>query len=131
MPVDKQCGLTRTPKSVIAVCALAVVVAGCTTAPTQYTSKLSTRDPKWHTRECQAIRAQAANYKEQKVNFASGALLGPYGLALTAAGKEHQEKKRRQLARDMHMRCSSQPLPKALEADPMAKPKSNSQSTRL
>ena len=48
--------------------------------------------------QCQEIRSEAANYKEQKVSFASGALLGPYGLALAAAGKEHQEKKRRQLA---------------------------------
>jgi hypothetical protein len=110
---------------------MAVLVAGCTSAPTKYTASLSMKDPKWQSAQCQEIRAEAANYKEQKVSFASGALLGPYGLALAAAGKEHQEKKRRQLAREMHMRCSSQPLPRELRADPMAKPKSNSETTRL
>ena len=129
--MDEKRGLKRTSNVLIAVGAMAVLVAGCTSAPTKYTASLSMKDPKWQSAQCQEIRAEAANYKEQKVSFASGALLGPYGLALAAAGKEHQEKKRRQLAREMHMRCSSQPLPRELQADPMAKPKSNSKTTRL
>lgn len=124
-------GQMRTSNVLVAICAMALMVGGCTSKPASYTSKLSMTDPKWGSPECQEIRAEAATYKEQKVSYAAGALLGPYGLALAAAGKDHQEKRRRQLAREMHMRCSSQPLPKALEADPMAKPKSNSQSTRL
>ena len=126
-----QLGLMRRSNVLIAIGMMAVMVGGCTSKPASYTTKLSMTDPKWRSPQCEEIRAEAASYKEQKVSYAAGALLGPYGLAIAAAGKEHQEKKRRQLAREMHMRCSSQPLPKSLEADPMAKPKSNSQSTRL
>jgi hypothetical protein len=124
-------GSKRTPLILIWVGVVALMAAGCTTGPANYSAKLSMNDPKWRSAECQEIRAEAANYKEQKVSYAAGALLGPYGLALAAAGKEHQEKKRRQLARDMHMRCSSEPLPRELAKDPMAKPKSNSPSERV
>ena len=127
--MDEQRGLRRTSNVLISVSALAVMVTGCTAGTANYSSTLSMQDPKWRSPQCQEARAEAANYKEGKVSFAAGALIGPYGLALAAAGKEHQEKKRRQLAREMHMRCSSQPLPRELQADPMAKPKSNSKST--
>ena len=44
-----------------------------------------------------------------------GGNVSPYGLALAAAGKEHQNKQRRLLARDLHLKCSRKPLPKELE----------------
>jgi hypothetical protein len=43
-----------------------------------------------------------------------GVLLGPYGLAIAAASKEHQAKQRKLFARDMHLACSSRPLPREL-----------------
>ena len=89
------------------------------------------QDPKWRSPQCQEIRAKAANYKEQKVSWAAGALIGPYGLALAAAGKEHQEKQRTILAREMHLRCSSRPLPRELQNDPFAPRKTNSKSVRI
>ncbi|MEP9388022.1 hypothetical protein [Mesorhizobium sp. KR9-304] len=122
---------TQAARSWIALGAVAGMAAGCTSLPADHAATLSMTDPKWRSPQCQEIRAEAANYKEQKVSFASGVLFGPYGLAMAAAVKEHHEKKRRQLAREMHMKCSSQPLPKELQADPMAKPKSNSESARL
>ncbi len=91
------------------------LTAGCTSMPKDYASTLSQQDPKWMTPECQEILATAGDYKEQKVSWAAGALVGPYGLALVAAGKEHQEKQRVKMAREMHLRCSSQPLPKKLQ----------------
>lgn len=98
-----------------AVGVAAAMSAGCTSTPKDYATTLSAQDPKWSSPECQQIRAQALEYKEKNVNWASGALIGPYGLAIVAAGKEHQEKQRKLFARDMHLRCSSQPLPKNLE----------------
>ncbi len=94
------------------------MIAGCTSTPQEYATTLSAQDPKWASPECQQIRAQALEYKERNVNWASGLLIGPYGLAIVAAGKEHQEKQRKLLARDMHLRCSSQPLPKNLQISP-------------
>ena len=68
--------------------------------------------------ECEQIREAALNYKERNLNWAAGLLIGPYGLGLVAAGKEHQEKQRKLFAREMHMRCSSLPLPKELQIKP-------------
>lgn len=99
---------------------LVAAVAGCTTPPAEYAATLSTQDSKWQSPQCEQIRA-AANYeagKTKPLNMGTALLLGPYGLAIAAAGREHQEKQRKLFARDMHMRCSSLPLPKNLQIDP-------------
>lgn len=93
-------------------------LAGCTSIPADYAATLSKQDPKWSSPQCQQIRAEAANYKERKMSWAAGALIGPYGLAIVAAGKDHQAKQRMLLAREIHLRCSSQPLPKKLQINP-------------
>lgn len=92
-------------------------MVACATPPAEYAAALSQQDPKWQTPQCRQIRAEALNYKseERRVSWAAGLLLGPYGLGLAAAGKEHQEKQRKLLAREVHMRCSSQPLPRELQ----------------
>lgn len=94
-----------------------LAVAGCTTTqPSEYAAALSTKDPKWRSSECKQIRADAANYKPgETISVPASLLLGPYGLGMAMAGKEHQAKKRKQLARDMHVKCSSQPLPQSLK----------------
>lgn len=117
--------MTRSARNGACLMALALV-AGCTAVPADYAATLSQQDPKWLSPECEQIRAEAADYKERKVSWAAGLLIGPYGLALVAAGKEHQEKQRILFAREMHLRCSSAPLPRKLRIDPSAKPRSNS-----
>ena len=99
-------------------CLLMLACSGCATPPADYAAALSTQDPRWETAECRKIRAEASDYaaSERQVSWAAGLLLGPYGLGLVAAGKEHQAKQRKALARKIHLRCSSQPLPKALQA---------------
>ena len=94
---------------------MATMVAGCTMPPAEYASTLSDQDPKWLSSQCDQIRGAARDYKERKLSWATGLLIGPYGLAIVAAGKEHQEKQRKLLAREMHIRCSSLPLPKNLQ----------------
>lgn len=107
--------MTRTANSWIAVGVAAGIASGCTSTPANYSTTLSPQDPKWSSPECQQIRAEAAGYKQRDVSWASGLLLGPYSLALVAASKEHQEKQRTLFAREMHLRCSSKPLPRSLE----------------
>jgi hypothetical protein len=97
---------------------LAAAVAGCTTPPAEYAATLSTEDPKWRSQECQQIRQAALTFEDGKtkpLNLGAALLLGPYGLGIAAAGREHQEKQRKLFARDLHMRCSSLPLPKNLQ----------------
>lgn len=98
---------------------LTALVSGCATSPTNYATTLSTKDPKWQSKQCEQIRATALTYEaKEKENrkLAPGLLLGPYGIGIALAIKEHQDKQRKQIARDMHIRCSSQPLPKELQA---------------
>lgn len=101
----------------IAIGLVMSMIAGCTSLPADYAGTLSQQDPKWRSPACRKIRAEAANYKEQNVNWAAGALIGPYGLALVAAGKEHQEKQRVEFARNLHLKCSSEPLPRNLQGE--------------
>lgn len=100
---------------------LVAAVAGCTAPPAEYAATLSTQDPKWQSPQCEQIRAEALTYgagKAKPLNMGTALLMGPYGLAIAAAGREHQEKQRKLFARDMHMRCSSLPLPQNLEIIP-------------
>lgn len=100
-----------------ATCALTLVLAGCTTSPAEYASKLPSQDPKWNTAQCQQMRSAAASYdanEKKTMSFAGGMVFGPYGVAIAMAGKQHQEKQRKLFARDMHLACSSQPLPRDL-----------------
>jgi len=98
---------------------LAAMVAGCTSVPADYAATLSTQDPKWQSPQCEQVRREALTYKERQLRWSGGLLLGPYGLGIVAAGKEHQAKQRKLIAREMHMRCSSRPLPKHLQAGPV------------
>lgn len=96
---------------------LALAASGCTsTSPTDYARSMAPQDPKWMSAECQQMRADAAAYQSRE-RPASMALLalGPYGMGILVAAKEHQEKKRQEFVRDMHLACSSRPLPANLQ----------------
>lgn len=95
-------------------------LAACTTVPADYAKSLSTQERKWRSPACRNLRAQAATYeaRERDLYWSAGAVLGPYGLGIVAAGKEHQEKQRKAFVREMHLKCSSKPLPPNLEPRP-------------
>lgn len=100
-----------------------LAIAGCATPPAEYAGTLSTQDPRWLSPECEQIRASAVNDeagRRKPLNIGTALLLGPYGLAIAAAGREHQQKQRKLLAREMHLRCSSLPLPDHLQVTPSA-----------
>ncbi|GAA2825394.1 hypothetical protein EDC40_11116 [Aminobacter aminovorans] len=96
-----------------------LAVAGCTTQPAEHANTFSTLDPKWRSAECAKAREAASNHEaseKKTMSYSAGLLLGPYGLGIAMAGKQHQAKMRKQFARDMHLKCSSQPLPAGLAA---------------
>lgn len=99
--------------SAVAICLMALTLSACTTVPADYAASLSVQDKKFRSPACSKMRADAATYaaRERDLYWSAGALIGPYGLAIVAAGKEHQEKQRRQFVREMHLKCSSAPLP--------------------
>jgi hypothetical protein len=107
----------RTASARIAPALAALALAGCTATPAEFAASLSPQDPKWQTPQCLQMRAAAPNFEAGKrppMGWGTGVLLGPYGLAIAAASKEHQAKQRKLFARDMHLACSSRPLPREL-----------------
>jgi hypothetical protein len=103
-----------------AACMLVAALAGCATSPTNYAATLSPQDPKWQSLECQQARMAASDYdarEKKQMGWGTGLLFGPYGVAMMAAVKEHQAKQRKLFAREVHLQCSSLPLPKELQVD--------------
>ncbi|RWM06025.1 hypothetical protein [Mesorhizobium sp.] len=105
------------------VVAFAAALAGCVTSPVDYEAKLSQQDPKWASPECQQARMAASDYaarEKEHPGWGFGVLLGPYSMGLVAAVKEHEQQQRKLFARNVHLQCSSLPLPKELEGAPEA-----------
>ncbi|MER8694507.1 hypothetical protein NKI77_16040 [Mesorhizobium opportunistum] len=103
----------------IATSALAATLAGCATSPVDYGASLSQQDQKWASPQCQQARAVASDYEAREKHHPGWEFvaLGPYGLGIIAATKEHEQKQRKLFAREVHLQCSSLPLPKELEGD--------------
>ncbi|ANT53945.1 hypothetical protein [Mesorhizobium amorphae] len=99
--------------------ALAATVAGCATSPVDYDATLSQQDQKWASPECQQARAAASAYAVREKTHPGWEFvaLGPYGLGIIAAAKEQEQKQRKLLARELHLQCSSLPLPKELQGE--------------
>lgn len=89
--------------------------------------ELSINDPKWETESCREIRLAALNYDDKvgervAIGLASGLLLGPFGIPIAAAADMEREDARKMFAREMHLRCSSLPLPEKLKNVPKRSP---------
>ena len=105
------------------IVALGATVPGCVTSPVDYEAKLSQQDPKWAWPECQKARMAASDYdarEKEHSGWGFGVLLGPYSMGLVASIKQHEQQQRKLFAREMHLQCSSLPLPKELEGAPEA-----------
>ena len=105
------------------LCLPILAVCGCVSQPANYATTLSTQDPKWESDECKEIRLAALNYDDKvgqrmAIGLATGLLLGPFGIPLAAAADANQNEQRRLFAREMHLRCSSLPLPENLKQNP-------------
>jgi len=102
------------------------LLAGCTSTPDKYAAQLPQDDPKYNTQECKDIRLKALDFNNKigsrvAIGLASGLLLGPFGLPISIAADAEREEARKTFAREVHLRCSSKPLPKNLEVKPPSK----------
>jgi hypothetical protein len=116
------CSGGKMKKAFIIVGTIALV-SSCTATPDKYAASLPQNDPKYNTQECKDIRLQALSFDNKTgsrmaIGLASGLLLGPFGLPIAAASDAEREEARKLFAREIHMRCSSKPLPKNLEVKP-------------
>ncbi|MEO5756965.1 MAG: hypothetical protein ABIQ51_08945 [Mesorhizobium sp.] len=89
-------------------------------SPVEYGASLSPQDPKFVSPECQKARVAASDYavrEKEHPGWGTGVFLGPYGLGIAAAIKEHEQKERKIYARAIYAQCSSLPLPRELEGE--------------
>lgn len=112
----------------MALLAAVSMLAGCTMQPDKYAGTLAITDPKWNSQECKDVRLAALSYNDKvggriAIGLASGILLGPFGLPIAIAADANQEEKRKAFTREVHLRCSSAPLPKNLQEKPANKAK--------
>lgn len=75
-------------------------------------------DAKYNTAECKEMRQKALEYNDrvlERMGVGLGLFLGPFGLPLAAAGDLKQNEERKAWAREVHLACSSDPLPDNLQ----------------
>lgn len=106
--------------------AIGLVCAGCAAEPQSYVASLRTSDPKWQSSACKAIRQQANGYEQEenerlKSSIAIG-LLSPSGALATTNVTNQQNNRRMHFNRELHLKCSSAPLPKDLTNIPELQP---------
>lgn len=97
-----------------------MLIAGCVTTPAKYAATLSPKDPKWDSEDCKKIRLDALSFDDKvggrmAIGLATGLLLGPFGIPLAAAADANQNDVRKAYSREVHLRCSSKPLPDSLK----------------
>jgi hypothetical protein len=100
--------------------AFSVTLSACAAKPQQFTGQLDHSDPKYKSKECADIRLKALDYDDKvgsrvAIGLASGLLLGPFGIPIAAAADASQNAEREAWNREIHLRCSSKPLPKKEE----------------
>lgn len=96
-----------------------LAIAGCAKNPKTLTVDY-VNDPKFNTVECKEIRKKALEYNDQVLGRTAtgvglGLLLGPLGIPLAAMGDLAQNEERKSWNREIHLACSSEPLPEAFK----------------
>jgi hypothetical protein len=104
-----------------------LIIGGCAPKPQLYAETLASTDPKYNSAECREIRLRALGYDDKTTEravtgLALGLFLGPFGLPIAAAVDANQNQERRMFAREVHLRCSSQPLPDVLKSSSEREP---------
>ncbi len=121
----------RTP---LAVALLGFVCVGCAVEPANYVGSLSHSDRKWQSAACRDARQRAETYEaEEKERLKSSVMVGllsPSGTLATVNVTNQQNVRRRQFNRDLHIACSSAPLPDDLTNIPELQPPPMLDTTR-
>ena len=105
------------------VAASALLLAGCAAKPQQTMLDLSSADPKFKSAECVDIRNRALEYDDKigtrmAIGFASGLLLGPFGLPIAASADAAQNTEREAFNRELQIRCMTNPPPRPAPPPP-------------
>lgn len=103
-----------------------LVCAGCAAPPQAYVDSLRVSDAKFQSSACKAIRQKANGYEqEENERLKSSAMIGlmsPSSALATVNVTNQQNIRRRQFNRELHLKCSSLPLPDDLTNIPEIQP---------
>ena len=93
-------------------------ITGCAESPNTI-SKNYIDDPKYNSKECKEMRIKALEYNDKilgrmSTGLAFGIFLGPMGLPIAAASEFPLNEERKSWSREVHLVCSSDPLPNRL-----------------
>ncbi|WP_074471707.1 hypothetical protein [Bosea sp. BIWAKO-01] len=98
-----------------AIAVVGLICVGCTTQPASYAGSLNHSDRKWQSAACKEARQKAENYASAETeHLKSSVMIGVLSpsSALAAVNVTNQQNvRRKQFNRDLHLRCSSAPLP--------------------
>ncbi|TCR68478.1 hypothetical protein [Bosea sp. BK604] len=113
-------------KTQVAIAVMGLICVGCTTQPASYASSLSHSDRKWQSAACREARQKAGGYEaEETERLKSSAMIGllsPSSALATVNVTNQQNVRRKQFNRDLHLKCSSAPLPDELTNIPELQP---------
>jgi len=110
----------------VAIAVMGLICVGCTTQPASYASSLNHSDRKWQSAACREARQKAGGYEaEETERLKSSAMIGllsPSSALATVNVTNQQNVRRKQFNRDLHLKCSSAPLPDELTNIPELQP---------
>ena len=116
-------GLTGNPRMIVILKYFLITFAmlwmtGCAESPNNI-SKNYIDDPKYSSEECKEMRIKALEYVDQILGrmgtgLAFGVFLGPMGVPIAAASELPLNEERKSWSREVHLACSSDPLPNRL-----------------
>ena len=94
-------------------------LAGCAENPNEISNNYI-EDPKYQTKECTEMRQKALQYNDRVLGrvgtgLAVGIFLGPLVIPFAAGADVAQNEERKAWSREVHLACSSNPLPENLK----------------
>jgi hypothetical protein len=106
-------------RSLMVLTVAAFGLAGCAQNPNEISNDYI-NDPKYNTEGCQEMRIKALDYNDRVLGrvgtgLALGLFLGPFGIPLSVMADANQNEERKAWSREVHLACSSDPLPDILK----------------
>lgn len=95
---------------ILVVLSCVALATGCAANPKKTALRLNAEDPAFTSTDCRAARNAALDYNDRVytrmgVGFATGLLLGPFGIPLAAMADAHQNDERKMLNDEITKRC--------------------------
>lgn len=108
-------------RNILTISLIFLALTACATNPQRFAGQLDSADKKFTSKECSDVRLKSLDFDEKigsrmAIGFFSGLLLGPFGIPIGIAADASHNEDKKNWNRELHLRCSSQPLPDELRS---------------